>query len=84
MNHQAYEHYLNQYIKEALENSDGTTRGIAEYLQGIPRPGRFSRHRDEKNKAIDEARKAFDDHRHWPVDIVISQLGLNYKELTAS
>jgi len=77
-----FRRYLQQYIKEALENSDGSTAGISRYLwEKTVGSGLFTRHKKEKNEALAEARKAFDEHRHWPVDIVITQLGMDPKEL---
>ena len=76
-----YRNLLEQYVKEALQNSDGTNAGIAEYLSTIKPAGRFASHRDEKNLALTEVRKAFDDHRHWPLSIIISFLGIENKEL---
>jgi hypothetical protein len=75
-----YRHYLNQYVKEAVQNSDGSTAGISGYLWEKKVTGILVKHRAEKNKALAEARRAFDEHRHWPVPIVISHLGLNLKE----
>ena len=73
---------MHQYVKEALENSDGSTTGISRYLwDKTVGGGLFTRHKKEKNEALLEARKAFDEHRHWPVDIVITQLGMDPKEL---
>jgi hypothetical protein len=77
-----FRRYMQQYIKEAFENSDGSTAGISRYLwEKTVSSGLFTRHKKEKNEALAEARKAFDEHRHWPVDIVITQLGLDPKEL---
>ncbi len=81
MNYQVYERLLQQYLAEAYKNSDGTTRGMAEYLETIQKPGRISMNREEKIKAIDTARKAFEEHRHWPVEIVFSQLGVDLKAI---
>lgn len=76
-----YRRYLEEYVAEALENSDGTPSGVSEYLRSIKTAGRFTRHREEKNLALEEVRKAFDDHRHWPVSIIISHLGIENKDL---
>jgi hypothetical protein len=72
----AYRRILEQYVREAIKNSDGTASGIAQYLNSITPPGRFTSHRLEKQTALREAIKAFDDHRHWPVNIILSHLGV--------
>ncbi len=77
MNIVTYQQCLEQLIKEAFANTDGSNQGISEYLWSKQKPGVLSRNRLEKQKALDEARRAFDEHRHWPVDIVITHLGLD-------
>jgi hypothetical protein len=78
MDHKLYNQYMHQYLKEAIENSDGKPTGITRYLsEEIRMPGRFSRHREEKIRALKELRQAFDEHRHWPLDIILSQLGID-------
>ena len=76
-----FRQYVEGYVKEALEKSNGTNAGIAEYLWALREAGRFSPHKEEKNRALAEVRKAFDEHRHWPLSIVISHLGIENKEL---
>jgi hypothetical protein len=75
-----YRRYLNEYVKEALENSNGTAAGASAYLWEKKISGILVQHKVEKNKALAEARRAFDEHRHWPVSIIISHLGLDLKE----
>jgi hypothetical protein len=77
----AYRHYLKQFVTEALENSDGTNAGISSYLWEKRVTGIIVPKRAEKKLALNDARKAFDDHRHWPLEIVISHLGIDPKEL---
>ncbi len=76
MNFNRYQHYLRQYVTEALQNSDGSNRGISEFLWTIQVKGFLVRERTEKERALADARKAFDEHRHWPLDIILSQLGV--------
>lgn len=77
MDIQLYRKYLEQYVVEAIENSDRTNAGISEHLEEINVKGFFTRHKEEKQRALSDARQAFADHRHWPQDIVISHLGLD-------
>ena len=76
MNHQLYRQFLQQYIQEANENSDGTNAGIAEYLGNITVGGLLTRHKEEKKRALIDAQVAFNEHRHWPTNIVLSHLGV--------
>lgn len=71
-----YRRYLTEYVLEALDNSDGTTTRVSEYLWGKKVGGLLTRHRLEKQKALEEARRAFDQYRHWPVEIILSHLGI--------
>ena len=76
-----YRKYLEQYIREAYENSDGTESGISEYLGNIKVGGLFTRNKEEKKRALEDARSAFSEHRHWPIDIIISHLGIDPKTI---
>jgi hypothetical protein len=38
--------------------------------------GLLVRHREEKRRALEDAQRAFDEHRHWPLEIILSQLGI--------
>ena len=71
-----YRQSLEKYVLEAVQNSDGTVKGISNYLWDIKISGFLVRNRAEKQKALDDARNAFDSHRHWPVEIVLSHLGI--------
>lgn len=71
-----YRQYLEKYVLEALKNSDGSVAGISSYLWNMKVSGMLVRNRSEKQKALDDARHAFDSHRHWPVEIVLSHLGI--------
>ena len=71
-----YRKYLNEYVREAYENSDGSKSGMAEYLETIKVSGFLIRNKEERKRALRDARAAFDEHRHWPLDIIISHLGL--------
>ena len=76
-----YRHYLQACIREALENSDGTKAGVITYLMDMTEPGRFTRHKAEKAKALLDARQAFSEHRHWPMEIILSHLGFETQKL---
>ena len=75
MNIGAYRQALEKYVTEAVQNSDGTHKDISSYLWNI-KLSRLSLNRYEKQRALEDARHAFDDHRHWPVEVILSHLGL--------
>jgi hypothetical protein len=79
-----YRKFLNEIMQDALENTDASTAEISRYLWDRKISGILVRHRKEKERALEDARKAFDDHRHWPVPIVISHLGLNPDDFEVS
>ena len=72
----AYRKALHDYVKEAMENTDGSNQEVAGYLWEKRVSGWFTPNKTEKQRALDDARKAFDDHRHWPVEIILSHLGV--------
>ncbi len=81
MNTILYQQYLEQFVKEAVASSDGTNADIATRLWAKKITGILVLHRMEKTRALDDARRAFDEHRHWPLEIVISHLGLDPKQI---
>jgi hypothetical protein len=76
-----YRQCLKQLLQEAVRNSDGSREGMGDYLQSKTISGLFVRHREEKKRALAEARQAFEEHRHWPVGIIISHLGVEPEEI---
>ena len=76
-----YRQCLQDIVQEAITHSDGSNVGISEYLWSVKVGGWFTRNKTEKRKALEEARKAFDEHRHWPLEIVVSHLGLEPKSM---
>jgi hypothetical protein len=74
-----YRQYLQQYVQEAMDESNGSINGIAEYLHAKNITGLVVLHKEEKKRALADARKAFDEHRHWPLDIILSHLGVEVK-----
>lgn len=76
-----YQQYLLEYLRLAICESDGSNRGIYERLSEIQVHGRFVRHRSEKQRALEDAQRAFDEHRHWPREIVLKQLGIDLSDI---
>ena len=72
-----YRRYLQEFIQEAIANSDGSKSGIAEQLHAKHISGLLVVHKEEKKRALADAQRAFDEHRHWPLEIVLSHLGVD-------
>ena len=52
MDTKLYMRYLMQYIKEGMDNSDGSNAGISNYLQDKKISGLLVQHREEKNERL--------------------------------
>jgi hypothetical protein len=76
MDNTIYHKYLNQYVNDAIKKSDGSVREIREELSNIQIIGRFTRNKAEKKRALMDAQVAFNEHRHWPLEIILSHLGI--------
>lgn len=83
MNYKLYNQFMQAYLKEAIGNGHLKPAEIARYLDEIPLPGRFAHHKEERIRALREARQAFNDHRHWPLDIILSHLGIDPESIQA-
>jgi hypothetical protein len=75
-----YRKYLQQYVQEAIQSSNGTNASIYEELDSMKVTGLITRHKEEKQRALKDAKVAFDEHRHWPLKIVLSHLGVEIPE----
>jgi hypothetical protein len=76
MDHTLYRRFLEEYVRQAVKASDGSVRGVAEELGTIRVGGLLTLHKEEKQRALADARRAFDEHRHWPLEIILSHLGV--------
>ncbi|MBN1145975.1 MAG: hypothetical protein JXA78_01870 [Anaerolineales bacterium] len=76
MNRQIYQQYLQEYIDKAARDSDGSVRGIYEQLSQMQVKGPLARNREEKRRALADAQQAFLQHSHWPLEIILSHLGV--------
>lgn len=76
MDHILYQRYLKEYVQQAVQASNGSVSSIAEELGTIRVSGLLVTHKEEKKRALADARRAFDEHRHWPVEIILSHLGV--------
>jgi hypothetical protein len=82
INGEVYKECMRKYIQEALASTDGSNARVAEYLGTIVVKGWFVRNKEEKLRALADTRRAFEEHRHWPLDIVLSHLGFELKDVT--
>ena len=71
-----YRQYLNEYVQQAISESDGKVSRITELLYEKQVKGLMVAHREEKLRALSDAQQAFSEHRHWPLEIIISHLGI--------
>jgi hypothetical protein len=81
MDHKLYTQYMHAYLKDALQNGCHTPTEIARYLDELPWPGRFARNKEERIRALRAVRQAFTEHRHWPLDIILSHLGIDAEKI---
>ena len=72
----AYRRAMQELIIGALQNTDGSSDQITEYLRAKRVSGLLVRNKNEKRRALEDARLAFEKHSHWPVEIIISHLGV--------
>ena len=71
-----YRQYLNEYVQKAINEGDGKVSRITELLYEEQVKGLLVTHREEKLRALSDAQQAFSEHRHWPLEIIISHLGV--------
>ncbi len=75
-----YQQYKQAYVSDAIRDSDGSIAMIRENLANV-QIGRFLvRHKPEKTRALLDAQVAFDEHKHWPLEIILSHLGVEAPE----
>jgi hypothetical protein len=77
MDYKLYNQYMHEYLKDALASGHNTPTEIARYLDEKSFPGRFARNKEERFRALREVRQAFNEHRHWPLEIILSHLGID-------
>jgi hypothetical protein len=80
INRALYQEFMHLYINQAIKESDGTPRGIYERLAEMQVRGLLVRHKEEKRRALKDARLAFDEHRHWPLEIILSHLNIERQD----
>lgn len=74
-----YQKYLQQFVHEAMAHTNGSATDIRDYLREQKVGRWFVRDKEEKTRALDDARRAFEEHRHWPLNIILSHLGVPEK-----
>ena len=81
MDYKLYNQYMHEYLKAALVEGHNKPAEIAQYLEQIALPGRFARNKEERIRALREVRQAFNEHRHWPLGIILSHLGIDPEKI---
>jgi hypothetical protein len=81
MDYKLYNQFIHTYLKEAWLNGRTKPAEIAAYLDEIPLPGRFARNKTERIRALVAVRQAFTEHRHWPLEIILSHLGIDPQDI---
>jgi len=77
MNQQLYIEFINEYTLEALEICGDSITQAADYLERKPKPGLFSKNRQEKRAALERVKKVFSSSRGRSAYIVLKSLGLD-------
>ncbi len=77
MNQKLFLQYLEQYTLQALEKAGDDVSMAADYLDGIKKPGIFSKDREEKKAALDRATKVFLESRQRSLYVVLKSLGFD-------
>ena len=77
MDHKLLKQYTLEYLNQALAAGLNKPAEISRYLEEIPLPGRFTRNKEIRIRALREIRQAFNEHRHWPLEIILSHLGID-------
>lgn len=80
MDNQLYQKYLHQYVRQAVQQSNGSIADIYDNLGQIRVGGWMTPHKEEKKRALQDALQAFGEHRHWPLDIILSHLGVEIQK----
>lgn len=81
MNYDIYRKYVKEYLLEAIRNGGSATRSIYTAIVETPLPGRFARHRDERRRALQDIKEAFEGHLHWPLEMILSHLQVDAEEI---
>jgi hypothetical protein len=77
MNQKLFLQYLEQYTLQALDKAGDDVSKAADYLDGIKKPGIFSKDREEKKAALDRATKVFLESRQRSLYVVLKSLGFD-------
>lgn len=77
MDYELYQKYLEEYALEALSYTDGDVSLAADYLDDKKDPSFFSKHKQEKKKALARVRKVFNESRDRNAWIALKSLGLD-------
>jgi len=79
MDQSRFNTFLVEYIKNALDESDGTADGASNYLSAQKKPGFLAP--NEKKEAHQRAKKVFAEMSDRPLWLVLKALGLTAEDL---
>lgn len=79
MDQERFQKHLIEFIKEAIDMSDGSASGASDYLNSKKKPGFLAR--DEKKKAFYRVQKVFSETRDRPMWFVLQCFGLKAEDL---
>jgi hypothetical protein len=77
MDQKLFLEYLEKYTMEALEVSGDDVSGAADYLERKKRASFLHKNRNEKNAALNRARKVFSSSRGRSLYVVLKSLGMD-------
>jgi hypothetical protein len=79
MDQSKYNQFVIDYIQEAIEESDGSVSGIANYLEKQKKPGFLAS--GAKKEAFYRVKKVFTEMRDRPFWLVLKALGLREEDI---
>lgn len=79
MDQKKYKQFLIEFLQEAIEESDGSVSGIANYIEKQKKPGIFAS--GAKKEAFYRIKKVLTEMRDRPFWLVLKALGLSEEDL---
>lgn len=79
MDQERYKECLVDFVRTALDRSDGTPTGAANYLGSRKKPGFLAS--EEKKMAFERVKKVFTEMRDRPLWMVLKGLGLEVEDV---
>jgi len=77
MNQQLYQQYLREFTLDALDHAGDSVSQAADYMEKKPRPGFFSKDRQEKRAALIRLKKILQESRGRSWYVALKSLGFD-------